>query len=629
MIVAAHGETLSVPDRPLDELFEGWVERTPDAIAVRGETGNYTFAELDALADRLADVLRRAGVTRETRVAICMGRCGELVVALLGVLKAGGTFVPVDPDDPEARRDYILRDAAAEVILVASGSPPVTGADAVVVEVDLIEPGGADRVPGDRPRLARGTADAAYLLYTSGSTGQPKGVVVEHRQLTNYALALAARLGIDEPMSFLLVQPLTVDSSLTAIAVPLCTGGEIHVVSRERSLDAGRLADWCSTWGVDCLKIAPSHLRALQGSPRFDGVVPRRFLIVGGEASDWTWLSGLQRSVGCRVFNHYGPTETTVGVLTLEVSPHLGAEWTTAPIGVPLPNCSAHVVDPAGNEVPPGDVGELVIGGANVARGYHGGDDLARSSFFTADGVRFYRTGDHARRGPDGIVEFHGRRDDQIKVRGFRISLGEIDAVLTAHDGVRHAVTTVRDDAAGNQRLIAFVEPVDPAGLTVEDLERFLHARLPAHMIPRTIVPMDELPRSPHGKIDRAALPDPTGDIASGAPALAAGNDSEQIVSALWAELLGVEVVNPNQNFFDLGGHSLLLIELHYRLQARLGREFELLDLFERPTVRAQAELIARSTDAGPTPARPANAQHAALARRRRQQSRRRAASDG
>jgi len=625
----ALGATIAVPDRRFDEVFEEWVARTPDATAVRGETGVLTYAELDRRASRLAGTLERAGVTTETRVAICMSRRPEMVVALLGVLKAGGAYVPVDPDDPETRRTHILRDAAAEVVLVVADSPPVAGTRATVIEVAPDDPAPDRADPGERTP-GRNASDAAYVLYTSGSTGQPKGVVVEHRQLTNYALGFAAHLGVTEPLSYALVQPLTVDSSLTAIAVPLCTGGEIHVISRERALDADGLADWCSRWGIDCLKIAPSHLRALQQSPRFDEIVPRRLLVVGGEASDWNWLRTLQRSVRCRVVNHYGPTETTVGVLTLDVSAHLGADWATTPIGTPLPNCSADVVDDDGEAVPPGEIGELIIGGANVARGYHGHDDLTRAAFFTADGVRWYRTGDYARRGTDGIIEFHGRRDDQIKVRGFRVSLGEIDASLEAHDRVRQAVATVGADAAGNQQVIAYVEPAAPAGVSVGELYRFLRERVATHMVPRTIVVIDELPRSPHGKIDRSALPSIAGRSAPAAPMLAGGTPDERLVAALWTELLGVEVVDPSTNFFELGGHSLLVVELHYRLQAALGRRLELLHLFERPTVRSQAELIALAGDAGPPTGRPATAQTAALARKRRQQLQRRAAaSDG
>ncbi|MEU1485164.1 amino acid adenylation domain-containing protein [Streptomyces sp. NPDC005752] len=608
-------------DQSFHQLFEAQAARTPDVIAVRAEGAALSYRELNARANQLAHLLRAHGVGPEVTVGLCADRDVRLMVAVLGILKAGGAYVPVDPSDPAERRDGILGDAA--VRLVVTTAPLGTGHQVIRLDADLgvLEGSPTENLPTERSACA----DAAYLLYTSGSTGKPKGVVIEHRQLVSYTRAAIQRLGIDGPLSFAMVQPLAVDSSVTAFAPTLCTGGEVQLISRASALDAGKLADWVQTWGVDCLKIAPSHLRALQTSPRFAELLPRRLLVIGGEASDWRWLSALQRLVPhCRVFNHYGPTETTVGVLTLAVADHPDAEWETAPIGVPLPGTQAHVVDLAGRPTPVGVAGELLIGGDNLARGYHRRDDLTAAAFVPdtlggLPGGRLYRTGDIVRRLADGTIAFLGRRDDQIKVRGFRVALGEIEAALKSHPEVRHAIAVVREDTPGDRRVVAYVEPGGP-GFGTAGLERHLRTRLSPHMIPQAMVTLDQLPLSGHGKVDRSKLPRPAEPAGTATP-LPPGNELERLVASVWKEVFRAETVGAEQNFFDLGGHSLLLVELHHRLRAATGREIELLDLFQHTTVRAQAELLSRQKQgAAPATTRSRGAQQNALLKRRQQQ---------
>ncbi|MFE5583112.1 amino acid adenylation domain-containing protein [Kitasatospora sp. NPDC056531] len=606
-------------DLSFHRLFEAQAARTPEAIAVRAEGASLSYRELNSRANQLADLLRETGVGPEVTVGICADRDVRLLVAVLGVLKAGGAYVPVDPNDPVERRDGILRDA--DVRVVVATAPLGTGHQVIELDAELAVLAG--RPTENPPPESSACGDAAYLLYTSGSTGKPKGVVIEHRQFVGYTRAVIRRLGIDGPLSFAMVQPLTVDSSVTAFAPPLCTGGEVHLISREAALDADRLADWVQTWGVDCLKIAPSHLRALQSSPRFAELLPRRLLVIGGEASDWRWLRALQRLVPhCRIFNHYGPTETTVGVLTLTVADHPDAEWETAPIGVPLPGTQAHVVDPAGRPTPVGVAGELLIGGDNLARGYHRRDDLTAAAFVPdtlggGPGSRLYRTGDIVRRLADGTIAFLGRRDDQIKVRGFRVALGEIEAALKSHPEVRHAIAVVREDVPGNRRVVAYIEPHGP-GFSTAGLERHLRARLSPHMVPQAMVTLDRLPLSGHGKVDRGRLPRPAEPAAAPLPPR---NELERLVARVWQEVFRTEAVGADQNFFDLGGHSLLMVELHHRLRAATGREIELLDLFQHTTVRAQAELLSRQKQgAAPVTTRGRGAQQNALLKRRQQQ---------
>ncbi|MER5950459.1 amino acid adenylation domain-containing protein [Streptomyces sp. NPDC001904] len=599
VIAALNGESADVPQETFHQIFEAQVDRTPDAIAVRSQQAALTYAELNALANQMAHLLRESGVGPEVTTGICLDRSVELIVAVLGVLKAGGAYVPVDPRDPTERRAGILRDARVKTV-VASGTTTLPGHQ--VIELDGAWTALAGRPVDNVPTPPSAASNAAYLLYTSGSTGRPKGVIVENRQLVSYTYSVLRRLGIDGPLRYAMVQPLTVDSSVTALVPPLCTGGEVHVLSRECALDASKLADWVQTHGVDFLKIAPSHLRALQTSPRFADLLPGRYLVIGGEASDWRWMRSLQRLVPqCKVINHYGPTETTVGVLTLAVADHPDAQWDITPLGVPLPGTSAHVVDEAGRAVPIGVTGELLIGGVNLARGYHQQHDLTAAAFISdslgeGSGERLYRTGDVVRRLRDGSIEFLGRRDDQVKVRGFRVALGEIEAALNAHGEVRGAVAVVREDVPGDRRVVAYVAPRTPEVFDTADLDRHLRARLSPHMIPQAMVVLDELPLSAHGKIDRSALPAP----ASGPdrPTLPPQNERERLVADIWTELLPGVSVGMEQNFFDIGGHSLLLVALQHKLQALTGREVELLDLFRHTSVRAQAAFLGERDDA-------------------------------
>jgi amino acid adenylation domain-containing protein len=616
-VEAANGESVA-PDalRPWPELVTAQATRTPNAIAVRYEERALSYGALERRANQLAALLGASGTRPGMPVALCMPRCECMVVAVLGVLKVGAYYVPVDPADPVARRHDILRDCGAQIVITDAHAVGDLPDGVASVQLDAEFTALADQ-PDAPTAVPLSGGDAAYLLYTSGSTGQPKGVLVEHRQLAAYVAAIVCRFGIDRPRSYALVQPLTVDSSLTALAVGLGTGGEVHVLSRERALDGAAFADWMRCHDVACLKIAPSHLRALQSSPRFAELLPSWLLIVGGEASNWSWLRDLQRAhPRLRVVNHYGPTETTVGVLTLEVAEHLDARWSTAPIGVALPGTTVMVADRADREVPQGIAGELVIGGVQVARGYH--NVTGRSGFVGSGPGRRYRTGDLARRLTDGSVAFLGRDDDQVKVRGFRITLGEVDAALTGYPGVLAAASVIADGSGGAQ-VIAYVVP---GGVDTVALHAHLTSRLSPHMVPRAIVPMDQLPLTPHGKLDRSALPAPGPAILAppsavpGATAVAPDAGLEHVVTAAWCDLLGVGAVGPERNFFDAGGHSLLLVELQNRLCADTGMEVDLLDLLQHPTVRAQAQLLARPRGS-PRPLR--RGLEAALARRRQQ----------
>jgi amino acid adenylation domain-containing protein len=576
------------------EVFEAQAERTPAEVAAHSFSGSLTYRELDRRANQLAWLLHGLGVQVGDTVGICMDNGLETVVAVLGVLKAGGAYVPVDPADPRGRQTTILQDAGVRMVLATPQSRDGLEAEHPVVELDHRWTALAGQPEHNRPPVADAPTRAAYILYTSGTTGRPKGVVVENRQLMSYVSAVVQRLDMRGASRSAMVQPLTVDSCVTALVPPLCTGGTVHPIPRNTGLDADRLADWFQRWPIDCLKIAPSHLRALQASPRFADLLPRRLLIVGGEASPWKWLADLQRlAPGCRVVNHYGPTETTVGVLTFDIAEHPASAEEITPIGFPLPNTQAYIVDGDGQECPIGVAGELVIGGDTVARGYHGADQRAAAAFVSdpLTGDRRYRTGDIARRLADGAIMFLGRRDDQIKVRGRRVQIGEIDAVLARHPAIRQAVTVVHAAGAGERVLIAYVEPRAGAVTTVQEIRAYLAERLPVYMVPQTFTLLDSLPLSPHGKVDRSALPRPEPNGSAVADAEFHG-ETEQVVAAIWRDLLGLDTLGPDQNFFDVGGHSLLLVDLQHRLVNAAGKKVDLLDLLHHPSVRAQASML-------------------------------------
>ncbi|WP_166664189.1 non-ribosomal peptide synthetase [Actinophytocola oryzae] len=591
--------------RPVHRIFAERAARHPDAVAVRAGATSMTYAELDDRANRLAHLLRDRGVGHETAVALCLDRGPWLPVAVLAVFRAGGTYVPLDPNDPPARRDLVIDDADAALVLT-DGPVEVSG-------VDVLDLGSAalDAAPAHAPDVADDPRRAAYVIYTSGSTGRPKGVVVEHRNLTAYVDGVVRRLAIDRPMRFAMVQPLTVDSSVTALFPPLCTGGEVHLLRRETVLDPGRFADWVGEHGMDVLKIAPSHLRALQSSPRFEELLPQARLVVGGEAADWRWLQALQRArPHCRVVNHYGPTETTVGVLTLAVADHPDADWDIAPIGGPLPGVRVSVVDVHGDPVADGEIGELVVAGPYVARGYHRRPELTATAF----ALGRYRTGDQVRRLADGTIAFVGRQDDQVKVNGFRVELGEVDAALRAHPAV-HASATVVRDLSGERAIVSYAQ----TGATPDELLTHLRARLAPHQVPRAVVVLDRIPLSAHGKVDRAALPVPP-EPAEGA---AAATDLERTVSSAWSAVLGVDSVAADVNFFDAGGHSLLLVQLQQRLRDGTGQPVDLIDLLAHTTVQAQARLLSgRHPGLATAPAGRRTPQQDALLRRRVQHSR-------
>ncbi|HVR97798.1 MAG TPA: amino acid adenylation domain-containing protein [Thermoanaerobaculia bacterium] len=622
------------PAACIHELFEAQADRTPDAVAAVSGEAALSYAALDARANRLARWLRRAGVGPEARVGIFMHRSLEMLVAMLGILKAGGAYVPLDPLYPRERLAFVLGEAEVPLLLTQGGLerelPAGEGPRALALD------SGWEAVAGDSAgRLRSGVTDAcaAYVLFTSGSTGFPKGVVVEHRQLASYLAGVVERLAPPAGAWFAMASTFAADLGNTAIFPALCGGGCLHVLSEECAADPALWGEYGSRRPFDVLKIVPSHLAALLSSPDAAAILPRERLVFGGEVLAGALVDRVRAlAPDLRVFNHYGPTEATVGVTTCRAGEPDGqtlpAGAATVPLGRPIAGTRIHLVDARLVPVPLGVSGELCIGGASVARGY-----LARPAatagrfipdpFAAAPGSRLYRTGDQARWLPDGRIEFLGRMDDQVKIRGFRIELREIELALVRHPGVRETAVAVRQDREGERRLVAYVVAVGEAPPDSE-LRSFLRRRLPDYMLPAGFVWLEELPRTANGKLDRDVLP-ATGELGSWRPAhVAPRNELERAIAAVWQEVLGVDRVGIDDNFFDLGGHSLIMLRVHSRLRSLVAAELPMVTLFEYPTIGELAKHLSAvqtqetAAPRAPLPGNRADARHAALERRRR-----------
>ena len=568
----------AVPDdaRSIHHLFEAEARRAPDAVAVSHGGERVSYAELDARANRLARHLRTLGVGPEVRVGVCLERTPELVVALLATLKAGGAYIPLDPVYPADRQRFMLEDADARVLVTQARL--AAGLDRPGMEVV--------RVDADRERIAAEAAEApesgvqpdnlAYVIYTSGSTGRPKGVAIQHRSAVVMLRWLREQIDPEDRAAVLGSTSVSFDVSIAEIFGTLSWGGKLVLVGN--ALDLANLPAGEEVRVASMVPSAAAELLRTGGIPA--GV---RVMNLGGEAlpddlAQALYALGTVRSVG----NLYGPSEDTTYTTYSVVG-----RGEQVLIGRPIANTQAYVLDDDLRPVPIGVAGELYLGGAGLARGYQGRPDMTADRFvpnpFSVEpGRRMYRTGDRIRWRPDGNLEYMGRFDHQVKVRGFRIEPGEIEVVLRAHPGVRDAVVIVREDTPGDRRLVAYLTPGGEAPVPpVGELRTHLRERLPEHMVPGAFVPMDTIPMTPNGKVDRKALPVPGGRPAGSEEYVAPRTPTEEALAAVWAEVLGIERVGAGDNFFELGGHSLLLVQLHARLKETLGLQLSVADLFQ------------------------------------------------
>ena len=592
----------------LAELLAAQAAASPDSVAVIAGGDELSYAELDAASSRLARYLIGRGAGPERVVAVAVQRSALMVTTLLAILKAGAAYLPVDPEYPQERISFMLADAGPMLLLADAASAALLPA-AATTRVVLDEPetvellgrlagapvGNADRTGPLRP------ANLAYVIYTSGSTGVPKGVAITHAGIVNRLTWMQAEYELAADDRVLQKTPFSFDVSVWEFFWPLTTGAGLVMARPGGHRDPAYLADLIESAGVTTLHFVPSMLEAFLaagGAATYAGV---RRTICSGEALSWRLAAQFSELTGgSALHNLYGPTETTVdstywpcaGIPSEEVPP----------IGRPIANTRVYVLDEALRPVPPGVEGELYIAGAGLARGYPDRAGLTASRFvacpFGPGGERMYRTGDVVRWRTDEALEYLGRSDHQVKVRGFRVEPGEVEAVLAGAPGVGRVAVMAPDDPAGVRRLVAYVVPAPDAVIDVGQLREHAAAALPEYMVPSAFVPLDELPVTANGKLDRAALPAP--DYGAGAgDYVAPRTEAEQILAGIFADVLGVQRVGAQDSFFDLGGHSLLTIRLLSRIRAALGAEVpvQVMDVFTHPTVAGLAGLASRETE--------------------------------
>ncbi|MCY1035334.1 amino acid adenylation domain-containing protein [Corallococcus sp. BB11-1] len=578
----------------------------PARTAVVYEDASLTYAQLDARANQVAHALRKRGVGPESRVGLLLDRSLEIVVGMLGVMKAGAAYVPLDPSQPRLRLQSLLEDLQAPVLLTErrrlKDVPAREGC-----EVLCLDPGEAvwSDEPTHAPESDVTPEHPAYVLFTSGSTGRPKGVVVEHRQLHNYVASILERLELPRDATYATVSTFAADLGNTVIFPALCTGSCLHVISSDRASDPLGLADYLRRHPVDVLKVVPSHLRALLSAGDTQALLPKQRLILGGEASPRAWVEQLQQAAPhCRIHNHYGPTETTVGVMTFRFDPARPfAARTQLPLERPIDNTRVYVLDARMRPVPVGVSGELYVGGAALARGYLGRPELTAQAFIpdpfsVAPGARLYRTGDLGRHLSDGTLEHLGRADSQVKYHGYRVELSELRHALTQHPQVRDGVVLLKHDTNGNEVLVAYY--VARQELEPEELRAFLAERLIDEVLPNLYIHLRKLPLTLNGKPHYDALPSIEQARQKQRKArVPPRTESEATLARIWSQVLNLEGVGVHDNFFGLGGDSILCIQVISKAN-QAGLRLTPRQLFQHQTI---AELASVATEAPAVPA--------------------------
>ena len=583
-------------------LFEEQVEKSPDADALVFGRDRLSYRELNERANQVAAYLRARGVGPETFVGLCLDRSFEMVVGLLGILKAGGAYLPLDPAYPRERLAFMMEDTGAPVVLTRESL------------LGILPEGRFERVrlDGDWPAIARESGEnrespvtatnLAYGIYTSGSTGEPKAVPVPHRGVlrlvlhTNYA-----NFGPQE--TFVQLAPVSFDASTFEIWGALLHGAKC-VLFPEKTPTPEELGTLLKTEKVTTLWLTASLFNAvIDAQPTVLSEV--RHLLIGGEALSIDHVRrGLEMLPETQIINGYGPTESTTFTCCYPIPRDLPSSRTSVPIGRPIANTRVYLLDRFFRPVPIGVSGELYIGGDGLARGYWGAPDLTGQKFipdpFASDRAgRIYRTGDRARYLADGNIEYLGRLDSQVKIRGHRIEPGEIEAVLRRHPAVRNVAVIARDDDPQDRRLVAYVVTDEDRPPDTADLRAFLAARLPAYMVPSAFIPMDSLPLTPSGKLDRRALPAAGRDRTASGRATPPRDAREAGLVKIWEEVLGVQSIGIDDNFFDLGGHSLLAIRFSSRVRDAFQVDLPLRTIFEAPTIAGLSKIIESEAQRG------------------------------
>ncbi|CAF1726029.1 Dimodular nonribosomal peptide synthase [Bacillus subtilis] len=581
----------------LQDMFEKQAVLTPERIALMCDDIQVNYRKLNEEANRLARLLIEKGIGPEQFVALALPRSPEMVVSMLGVLKTGAAYLPLDPEFPADRISYMLEDAKPSCIItteeIAASLPDNLAVPELVLDQAVTQEI-IKRYSPENPDVSVSLDHPAYIIYTSGSTGRPKGVVVTQKSLNNFLLSMKEAFSLGEEDRLLAVTTVAFDISALELYLPLISGARIVIARKETIREPQALAQMIENFDINIMQATPTLWHALVTSE------PEKLrglrVLVGGEALPSGLLQALQ-DLHCSVTNLYGPTETTIWSAAAFLEEGLKG---VPPIGKPIWNTQVYVLDNGLQPVPPGVVGELYIAGTGLARGYFHRPDLTAERFvadpYGPPGTRMYRTGDQARWRADGSLDYIGRADHQIKIRGFRIELGEIDAVLANHPHIEQASVVVREDQPGDKRLAAYV--VADGAIDTAELRRYMGASLPDYMVPAAFVEMDELPLTPNGKLDRKALPAP--DFSTSVSDRAPRTPQEEILCDLFAEVLGLARVGIDDSFFELGGHSLLAARLMGRVREVMGAELGIAKLFDEPTVAGLAAHLDLAQSARP-----------------------------
>ncbi|MED5591728.1 non-ribosomal peptide synthetase DhbF [Bacillus subtilis] len=581
----------------LQDMFEKQAVLTPERIALMCDDIQVNYRKLNEEANRLARLLIEKGIGPEQFVALALPRSPEMVASMLGVLKTGAAYLPLDPEFPADRISYMLEDAKPSCIItteeIAASLPDNLAVPELVLDQAVAQEI-IKRYSPENPDVSVSLDHPAYIIYTSGSTGRPKGVIVTQKSLSNFLLSMKEAFSLGEEDRLLAVTTVAFDISALELYLPLISGAQIVIARKETIREPHALAQMIENFDINIMQATPTLWHALVTSE------PEKLrglrVLVGGEALPSGLLQALQ-DLHCSVTNLYGPTETTIWSAAAFLEEGLKG---VPPIGKPIWNTQVYVLDNGLQPVPPGVVGELYIAGTGLARGYFHRPDLTAERFvadpYGPPGTRMYRTGDQARWRADGSLDYIGRADHQIKIRGFRIELGEIDAVLANHPHIEQAAVVVREDQPGDKRLAAYV--VADAAIDTAELRRYMGASLPDYMVPSAFVEMDELPLTPNGKLDRKALPAP--DFSTSVSDRAPRTPQEEILCDLFAEVLGLARVGIDDSFFELGGHSLLAARLMSRIREVMGAELGIAKLFDEPTVAGLAAHLDLAQSARP-----------------------------
>ncbi|UCJ09145.1 non-ribosomal peptide synthase/polyketide synthase [Chitinophaga pendula] len=576
------------------ELFEHKAALYPSANAVVFEDTSLTYQQLNDRANQLARYLNSNGVKKGSLVPLYIERSVDMIVGILGIIKAGAAYVPIDPEHPTERIAWVLEDTAASIAITCESCLskfPSTSAQLLALDSDW------DKInwyPATNIPLQVNGDDPVYVIYTSGSTGRPKGVIIAHRHLADYFYGLRAATPIADSDSFGLLSSIATDLGNTVLFGSLLGGGTLHLFSKTTINDIDILATYFQEKQIDCIKIVPSHWKALSTPGRL--LLPQKLLVFGGEVLETSVIADIRAAgASCVVVNHYGPTETTIGKL-LHIVGDVSEYGKVIPIGKPFSNTQVYILGPGKQLCPVGVPGELYIGGDGVATGYLNNKTLTAEKFITdpvnpANG-KVYCTGDVVKYLPNGNIIFQGRADDQVKIRGYRIELGEIERVLNQHEHISQAVVLAKADTQGNKRLVAYV--VADASVDKNAINTYLKVQLPDYMVPAQIQVLDQFPMLANGKIDKRSLPE--AEITPAIDAyIPARNETEQVLVQIWEEVLGAQRIGVTDNFFELGGDSIITIQVVSRAR-RHHLSLQVADIFNHQTIAALSALLATRT---------------------------------